>query len=794
MIKNKILMKIKSQLGAYLIDFVMLFILCLVIICDIFIFKKIIENYNYLIQISSVVITLLPAIITILSISLSISKEKIYGVTLNEINSLRGPFYFNFFHVTLIMCCIVGIYSFLSVFSLTISIYLLEFISLSYSIYFVIQEIPILIHSNTRISYILKKYYLKHPNQGLFQKNKKDIFNTILMNIIMTEGIETAYNMLFYKNVSSHDLLNYLLELQNNFLWNYEDNVPNNKTILIESYHDINVIDFIEKGYENINEVCRNSNKYSIEQKYYYQVTRAIYVLHRLCSNFGLNVKENNGLEGIINNAIFSKNINNDSILLSTVITMIATTLNDGEIWFAKKIRDNNSSLMFIFDNDNNSLGLFISMIFAHINFKSGLKQESKEKFIEFINEKENGLNSNGQTWKEYFNIMINNFNPDLIVNSIFILLKYYDSVNDTSFYFHGQTKKMFYSANEDFTKKDIFHNWLLLLFWLSYYNYLNLDFDLQSIYEKFCYSDKEIFVNEISENWIDFDSNNIRLKDNIDKNFFKYYSIELNFLNNSQLNKFLIDDFVKIHDSYFKTVEKESSKIDFLTESKSIIDTFNNICQNDLFDKDLMFDDNSRKYYKILLPNDKFNDIFKSYLKNIEESIQAHIRSEVKVKLSIEDISYGALTDDDVAKIIDFKPEFTSAYRKLQSYSDNENNKYAKAIKLLSINGVDVFPNLYWKNKAISFKIELVNNIEMIRRLTNEELDDIIDKKYKPFDNGLYRYNKYANDSKTSFYVTRDELKSYIFNDNILVFIPFNFIIQIVNKNILSLNVKKDQ
>jgi hypothetical protein len=159
---------------------------------------------------------------------------------------------------------------------------------------------------------------------------------------------------------------------------------------LIESYHDINVIDFIEKGYENINEVCRNSNKYSIEQKYYYQVTRAIYVLHRLCSNFGLNVKENKGLECIIYNAIFSKNINNDSILLSTAITMITSTLNDGEIWFIEKLRDNNYSLMFIFNNDNNSLGLFISMILAHINFKSGLRQESKKKFIEFINEKEN--------------------------------------------------------------------------------------------------------------------------------------------------------------------------------------------------------------------------------------------------------------------------------------------------------------------------------------------------------------------------------------------------------------------
>ena len=390
MIKNKIKLNTQNRLGSYLIDFVVFIILLTVILCDKFIIKKYFENYNDLIQISSVVITLLPAIITILSISLSISKEKIYGVTLNEINSLRGPFYFNFFHVALIMCCIVGVYSFLSVFSLTISIYLLEFISLAYSIYFVIQEIPILIHSNKRISYILKKYYLKHPNQGLFQENKKDIFNTILMNIIMTEGIETAYNILFYKSVSSHDLLNYLLELQNNFLWNYEDNVTNDKTILIESYHDINVIDFIEKGYENINEVCRNSNKYSIEQKYYYQVTRAIYVLHRLCSNFGLNVKENKGLECIIYNAIFSKNINNDSILLSTAITMITSTLNDGEIWFIEKLRDNNYSLMFIFNNDNNSLGLFISMILAHINFKSGLRQESKKKFIEFINEKEN--------------------------------------------------------------------------------------------------------------------------------------------------------------------------------------------------------------------------------------------------------------------------------------------------------------------------------------------------------------------------------------------------------------------
>lgn len=167
--------KKQSRLFSYIFDLIAFLILLLFTLLDLFIFKAKITDYDLKFhELSAIVVTLVPCIITIVSISLSISKEKIYGVTINEITELRGRFYFTFFHMILITCGIIGIYSLLSAFKAMIGIYCLESISFIYSIIFSVQEVPILVHSKWAIKRILSKNYLQISRHDLiFEKDNR---------------------------------------------------------------------------------------------------------------------------------------------------------------------------------------------------------------------------------------------------------------------------------------------------------------------------------------------------------------------------------------------------------------------------------------------------------------------------------------------------------------------------------------------------------------------------------------------------------------------------------------------
>lgn len=118
----------------------------------------------------------------------------------------------------IITCVIFGTYSLLSALNTMVGIYCLELISLIYSIVFSIQEVPILVHSKWAIKRILNRNYLLISRHDLlFEKESSRIFNTIITNVILTEGIDTAFNLLDKKGRNAKDLLDYLLTMQNTF-------------------------------------------------------------------------------------------------------------------------------------------------------------------------------------------------------------------------------------------------------------------------------------------------------------------------------------------------------------------------------------------------------------------------------------------------------------------------------------------------------------------------------------------------------------------------------------------------
>lgn len=359
--------KKQNNILSYIFDLIMIFILIIFILLDTLVFKEIDSETSCQInEVSAVIITLIPCIITIISISLSMSKEKIYGVTFNEISSIRGSFYFTFFHMILITCGIVGIYSTLSFFGLKIVIYSLELISLIYSVIFSIQEIPILCHSKWIIKRILNENYLKTSrNNLLYEQESTNIFNIMITNIIFTEGISTAFNLL-KKNKKEKEknieLLDYLLSMQNEYLWKVLESLSLEKTSLSDTYYDVSILDAIDKRYDNMeNMISGTYEKYlltKIDKDKYYHITRSIYSLHNLCFKLELQNKEKEIMIPIITySGIFSFLDKNNELGMATIIGMLAFTLNEGNVWFVKLVRDNNFYPSAIFDFEKCPIG-----------------------------------------------------------------------------------------------------------------------------------------------------------------------------------------------------------------------------------------------------------------------------------------------------------------------------------------------------------------------------------------------------------------------------------------------------
>lgn len=791
--------KKQTRLFSFFFDLIAFLVLLLFVLLDLFIFKVKISDYDLKFrELSAIVVTLVPCIITVVSISLSISKEKIYGVTINEITELRGRFYFTFFHMILITCGIIGIYSLLSAFNARIGIYCLEFISFIYSIIFSAQEVPILVHSKWAIKRILNKNYLQINRQDqIFEKESSKIFNTMITSIILTEGIDTAFNLLNKKDRNSQELLDYLLTMQNTFFWNVLDDISTDKSSPTDLYKDISISDAIDAGYENITKFVSNYSKTDIgtklEAKKYYQITRSLFSLHELCSLLGLQKKESKEIISMISgSSIFTFLGQKNRFGISPIVCMLATTLNDGKTWFVRFLRDNDFFPSTIFDFEKCPIGIFVCMMLNHLIVKKVLSEDEEKELIFFIDEPVKGLNADGSTWKKLMAQSIEFGKKESVVESIIALLRYYDSVDEGIFYFHGTRKLAVYNGDDDFTKQDIFHDWLLLVF-ASSYN------DLSEIYfnktlDKLNIEEKKILSEELSENWLDQG----KLKKDIDTTFLQRFGIEFPFEfceNNLALN--MINQLIKFHDSFYREKFNNyiNSDVTSLQDSKkTIVKKFEEVVsKNFFFDPKLSVEKEMEKCFRFTIRAHDYEKILELYLGQLPDSFMRMINEPLKKEFGKERF-YEKNIDDQIAKkITEFKPEFVSSMYLLNSYSFDKRNKYSIQIESLGMLGVrGLYPGIYGKREAIRFNAIVDKELTTIRALSNEELEKIIENEYKPFDNGLYRYSEIENDKKRDFYVTKTQLINYLRKSIFFVCIIFKSSIRI-NKHLIKPFFKKD-
>jgi len=744
----------------------------------------------------AVTITLIPCVVTIVSAILGLSKDKIYGVTIADIGELRGPWYFVHLHKMLVVCVLLGIHSLLFGFGLKICLYYLEFASFVYAVFFSIQEISVFVHSRWVVRSILRKRYLYDAeNDYLFRNTASKTFKTMSQNLVVTEGIELTYDVLKGSN-DDPALIEYLMTMQNQYFRDVLDSSPKIPSLQANSYYDVSIVDAIDCGYNNISVLLYESLKGKVTPDKYYKIKRLLFFLHRLCALFGLEEKEKEKTISLISTSVLSFKptfaaFNPDTkptTDIAVIVCMLAMTLDSGETWFVKYLRDNKWALSFVFSFENNSIGVFTSMMIFNLLSKNALTAEEKGTIEAFLKEPEDGMNSNGFTWRTAMQLSLECTDAQYVIRSISSLMTFYESVPEENFAFHGKRNRPIYDGTESFTKSDLIHDWLLLTFASLSYGYFSEDI-FDEVVTSLSEENQEILLEELSENWL-LDG---ALRKDLDCSFLTFYEGE----NASETSadwttEPLVKKLVAFHDDYYEKLhnKKWAGTLEKGVEQarKTIIESFDKAVEKyKYFTPELKVDDKSKVHLvTIRLRGDNWQKLLEGYLDYLPEYIRAIADFGIRNQADRPKDDDYKPSDKIKEKIQAFAPNFTSC-RFLQYNKEELENLRVEYVPGVSRSA------LFWKKDAICFNAKIDDNEPLIRRLTSEEIEGIIQKEYTEFENGLYRYSDMAGDKKHSYYVTKEKLVKLLGESILIVEIMCRYAVSVKPGSVLFVDQKVD-
>ena len=246
---------------------------------------------------TNIIVSLLPAVITIISISLQIHDDSIYNVKIRDYQNIRTSIHFN-----LLLMVIVSIFTFIfelatCVFHRPLTSIVLALIAAFYSLLFAITELPILMKSEKTIHRIIRSFLIKNKENLL---NENSIFDKAIKNFVLIRGVKEAFNKLRSKDIKDDFLLFLLLSRQNQFLSDYIDYIKAYKENIFVKYNGINIVDVLPNIYSSISDLTdlNDSFNYLIYDKdgqNIYLLTRLSFLVNSL--NNELSLSEDKAVE-----------------------------------------------------------------------------------------------------------------------------------------------------------------------------------------------------------------------------------------------------------------------------------------------------------------------------------------------------------------------------------------------------------------------------------------------------------------------------------------------------------------
>jgi hypothetical protein len=752
-----------------------------------------------------IILILLPAIITVISITLSLTKEKIFfGIERIRFNKLRGSWTYSFLWMILITIIMFAFYTVCFFFSWSITLLCLDAISVFYAVYFSLQEIPLLIQNDKVIQKVIRKAYSEIESKGKVKpayEGRRAIMTDTIQNMIFSKDMGLKMTYLFFKR-SEEDpiLLKDLLSRENEFLFKAVEDVTILKSNPSGDYKKINISDIIDRGYDNLLDLFVFSADYNFakifkDEDVTYQLTRSLFCLHRLADALLLVDKQKNNANRILFE--LTCNINKEEtkrVSYSFLNSMMASTLEFGDTWFAKYLRDYDFPF-YIFSFDSVPIGYFY-LIYCYYLSKicQNISKETKAKINLFVNSRSEGLNSDGSSWVKTAVFNIESANDKIILDSIKELISVYDSSNEGIFHVYTPTSRgvLTSSDNSTFSKGHLFDVWLEIILF-SPYVYVRND-DLILILNSFGEKDKGILLERLSEKWIDI--NNSSIRSDAPFGFLSYLGIsekkDKEFANSDVIKTlcdFRTSNLQKIKEKQIHDNEIGDEKLE--EYRKKLGDGFSNAISNyPLLNTKLDLSKEKEVCFSIRIDSDGIDGLIDLYIKQMPTSLSNVVRKEVlnRVKPNIESEGYD-LTQDSMNKVVEFKPEYMTSNSSIQYIAPDDIRKYLED-NVKQVGDTYLPANLFWKKGGLSANFEYVPDQSKFRRFTQNEIDQVIDNQYKMV-NGLYKFGEYSNSDVHSFLVTRDELSKYLSKSLFFSLIVFKYKVHIDDSEIFFINKK---
>lgn len=795
--------KKKHYYGSFLLDGFVAAVLVALAFLDKYRFSKTVPNYSGLPENPySCIIVLLPAVVAILAVSLSLSKEKIYGVTLRDIKTLRGPFYFDFLHVVIVMAAVILLGFIFYALDLKIALYFLEGFAFLYALYFAIQDIPVMACQNWLLRIILQRNYQVIHSDNLLQEDRaRETFETMMTNIVLEEGMDTAYKALTkcnWREINLPQILEDLIDYEFRFFQGYQKDFSEKHSVLNPECCSESITKKIDHGYKNIHHLLSYDSNGILNgvlgPDKFCSITKCVYALHKLCSTIGLEGKEKEQLIGILEKvtpSYFSKP--KEPLATSFLVCMLSSTLYKGETWFVRYLRDCEDSLRYLISFSYSPIGVFISMLIFHA--KRVLIGERKKRIEEFLKEPEEGINSNGDTWQSAMQFSLEYIRTTNAIQSICDFLLFYHSISSDYFRPLGNGNGSSGSGDDDFTELNLFHDWLLLVF----ASLSNDDFSLETFdatMDRLGERDKKILAEELSENWL-LDG---KLRSDVDCSFLKFYEGDNATMPSSDWSEEpFVKKLVEIHNKYCKEEYKSkcapNSNDGVEKARQDIIDSFNKgLKKCEFYDPALNVDGASKLCFRFWLRGENWKDILEAYLKQIPISLEMKTREKIESEVSNFAVTKGEKPDVVIDRIKAIGATHTSSRYWGHSYLANKDSKIKEKMAALGLKHVPGIPlQLFWKEGAIKFNAKIDETQPLIRPLTSSEMEEVIQQEYTTFENGLYRYSATLDDRRHSFYVTKEELIENLKNTYFYVCIVFQYAVSCDSNGVLIVDKKYD-
>lgn len=684
-------------------------------------------------QWAGLITSLILTVLTIVSIVFSLGKETYYGITISKYNRIRGKGYFDFLHKCIVVIIAVSLSGLFS--DLMQGWLKREFLytalslgacSIIYSIAFIYEEVPLLVRNENAIKRTIEHAYKNAAmSDNLDSKRDNSILDTVLLNISLTEGIQSAYDTITDEN-DDKGALEHLLELEFDEYKQINNAVKENQRLLFEDSYFIDGkkgADLISSGYKNIQDVITNmrfeniiKNEKGNDIAY---LAYELIELHEIAEITKQTEAERRGLNNIIG---YEKSLSES--LSSLIIYVCALTCKEGKTWFVKYLLTNNHLHTLLYRKEGNYLGFFLAMMIVFYSRANRGTEKDIYDLLDWDDDKKTYSIRSGVT--SYLDSRgLDEF--ELLEKLYFLFNLVPPQVFIPDFGARGYTSK------EEFSFDVIINYWLEIVFRRSFYHWSKDDI-LTSL-DKYDSNLQENIYDVLKETWF----NDNKLADSIPAYFiFSIYKVNFEIKQRTG-NEGLINNLVAFTDKISKEKDKEIAQEQEKSSNVIVALSYLKIGFKNKM-ASIMAQDNSMSLKKRpsisitgFCPKQYYSTFFDLLFDRISDDITAEINKKIKEIVPAVKVDNMFSYDEDILnEIKKFEPEFTTSLYELIPIKDELKNE----VKPYS-NGL-LF-GTFWKEDGIRLKVELTQ--ASIKELTDSEAEQFIRDHYQTYPNGFYRY-----------------------------------------------------